>query len=253
MGKLTNKFNLPAPLFRAIENDPYDAGDCDISTTRLISPPQIVALRKRYDENIEEDASERIWSLIGQATHVILERAGNRQQSERRYFAEIDGWKISGGLDFFDEKTLMDWKVTSVWSIIFDSRRKEWTQQGNVNRWLAEKNGRHIEALENFALLRDWNKKKAKTDSDYPQIQVVSVPLELWPLEKTEQFVRSRIQLHQAAQQMPDDLLPRCTDEEIWKQRTGVRTRCAEYCSVSKFCQQEIAALKGEHHVARRP
>jgi hypothetical protein len=233
--KLTNKYNLPSPIYEAIRRDSYNAGDCDISTTRLISPPRIVALGKKYADQVEEDVSERIWSLFGQVTHAILERAGSRENSEKRYFAEMDGWKISGAVDFLDDTTIFDFKTTSVWSVIFDSRRKEWTEQGNVNRWLAHKNGRESSALQNIVLLRDWSKNKVG-EKKYPEVQVVTIDLDVWPIQQAENFIKERVHLHREAQKMPDEALPLCTPEERWSSRTGEQIRCKSYCSVKNFC-----------------
>ena len=42
--KLTNLANLPKVIERAVANDPYDSEGSDISATRLVTPPRIVAL-----------------------------------------------------------------------------------------------------------------------------------------------------------------------------------------------------------------
>jgi hypothetical protein len=241
MPKLLNKFNLPEVLVNAIKNDPYDPGQCDISTTRLISPPQIVALAQRYMEEIEEDVSEGIWRVVGQSIHTLFERVANKNLiSEKRYFAEVEGWKVSGQVDIIDGKKLIDLKVTSVWTYIYGSRIPEWTAQNNVNRWLAHKNGVEIDHLENYLILRDW--VKSKSGGNYPPIQFVTVPLELWPLEKAEGYVLERVRLHQAAQKATDEQLAGdfgCTDEERWwNQKQKRYIRCSEYCSVSIKCKQ---------------
>ncbi|MEI8293050.1 MAG: hypothetical protein WCG66_03865 [bacterium] len=50
--KITNKFGLPDPVFRALSHDGYMAGTkkADISVTTLIGPPKINQLKKRYSE-----------------------------------------------------------------------------------------------------------------------------------------------------------------------------------------------------------
>ena len=242
MVKYSNKYGLPFPIVNAIMNDPYDAGDCDISTTRLINPPQLETLKKRHGNEIEEDVSERIWALVGQSVHTILERATpGDKRSEQRFFSEMEGWKISGAVDLLMLPTLIDYKVTSVWAYIYGSRNKEWTAQGNVNRWLCHQNGVEINALKNVLILRDWIKSKAN-GSDYPPVQVVTVDLPLWPLKEAESFIRERILAHRAAASIPDDQLAEflpCSDEDRWhNSRTGKYTRCESYCQVSAFCNQ---------------
>jgi len=241
--KYTNVHNLPEPIVRAVENDPYDAGVADISTTRLILPPQIDALKRRYKDQIEEDVSERLWTLLGQSVHVILERAagGGQHITEQRYFAEMEGWVLSGAVDFLDTKkeVLVDYKVTSVWTYIYRSRMEEWAAQGNINRWLYWKNtGQVIKKLQNILILRDWQKRDINRRG-YPMVQIVGVRLPVWSMDKAEAYVRERVKLHQAARKAADDGMPKCSDEDRWwSAKEKVFKRCAEYCPVAKFCKQ---------------
>ena len=73
--KITNNHNLPQSVVSAVSNDPYDRGGSDYTCTELISPVRQVMLRHRHGDEITEDASDRVWSLLGQAVHHILERA----------------------------------------------------------------------------------------------------------------------------------------------------------------------------------
>ena len=79
MGKITNMHNLPAAIVAAVANDPYVGGG-DISTTKLIDSPQIRVLGGKHKEDLSVDVSERVWALLGQAVHTILERAGLKEQ-----------------------------------------------------------------------------------------------------------------------------------------------------------------------------
>ena len=71
---ITNKENLPKFLVQSIEywGKSHDS-QADYSATELLDPPRIVALRRKFREQIEEDASDRIWSLLGSATHKVVE------------------------------------------------------------------------------------------------------------------------------------------------------------------------------------
>ena len=74
--KLTNKHGLPQAIVNAIKNDPYTPGKrADISVTRLIDAPQVSVLYRNHYKDIVEDVSNRIFSIMGQAMHHILERA----------------------------------------------------------------------------------------------------------------------------------------------------------------------------------
>ena len=89
---ITNHSKLPLAIERAVVNDPYDSSGSDISTTRLIAPPRIVALQKKHQNEIEEDVADRIWSLLGQSVHHIIERSAENTNdiSEVRLFYKDD-------------------------------------------------------------------------------------------------------------------------------------------------------------------
>lgn len=237
----TNIHKLPDPIVRAVMNDPYDAGKADISTTRLINPPQLETLRYRYRDKITEDVSERIWTMLGQAVHVIAERsAGPNVIAERRYFGEMEGWVISGAVDLIEDTAVIDYKVTSVWTYLYKSRIEEWTAQGNVNRWLIYQQPEHpeITELKNILILRNWEKRDMKR-ADYPTVQIVTQPLELWPLEKAEAYVRERVLLHQKARLAKDEEMPPCSPEDRWENKDKNKfMRCEDYCPAKMFCQQ---------------
>ena len=102
--KITNRSNLPKVIERAVINDPYDSSGSNISTTRLIAPPRIRVLEMRNWDLIEDDVSNRIFSLLGQSVHHILERSKLKVDlAERRLFYKDDkitnGWTFSGQFD----------------------------------------------------------------------------------------------------------------------------------------------------------
>jgi len=222
--KFTNKLNLPQPLVDAVTNDPYSAGDCEISVTGLINSPRRRQLLKKHDHEIEEDVSDRLWALWGQVGHAVLERAAiddGTQVIEKRFFAELDGWTISGQLDllkfeskmrFLEKGVLADYKMMSVWEIVFGLKEEKVAQQ-NMLAWLCKINGLRVGKLQIVALLRDWSKTKAMQGTkNYPKQNIMVISLPYWSMEKTEAYIRDRIRLHKEA----EELLPLCTAEERW-------------------------------------
>jgi len=274
-----NKYNLPQPLVSAIENDPYGF-DGDISTTSLILPPRIFQLRKRHGSKIHEDISDNIYRLLGQNTHSILERISDDNCiKEKRYYANICGWKIGGQIDLYEVLVaiLSDWKVTSVWSVI-NGVKPEHEQQLNVNAFLMKANGIHPKKLQIVNFLRDWSKHKIK-DRGYPKCQVAVQNIPLWHYGKIEDFIESRVKLHQEQEIVSDNALLPCTMEERWERptkyavtkknvkkalrlldsqkeaeawmeknkkgdsievRVGKSIRCEDYCSVNMYCNQYL-------------
>src|SRR3990167_3243952 len=179
---LTNELGLPGPIVEAIAADDYDPGDSDITVTRLIAPPRAVALARQHAGELVEDASDRIWALMGQAIHTILERAAPAvgRIVERRFYATVEGQRLSGQVDLIEGGTLSDYKMMSVWEIIH-GLKSEKVQQLNVLKWLAEQNGIEIRKLQIVGILRDWSKSKAATTSDFPKRQIAVVNVPMWP------------------------------------------------------------------------
>ena len=273
MGKITNLHNLPAAIVAAVQNDPYDGGRGDISCTKLIDSPQIRVLGGKHANEIVVDVSDRVFSLMGQALHTVLERAGLKEEGvviEERLYAEVNGWQVSGQVDriHIADGTLSDFKMTTVWK---QHGSDSWTRQLNVLRYLAHQNGlQQITRLEVVAVFRDWRKTEAKRNPSYPQAAIMTIPVPLWSLEDAEEYVRERVFLHQAASRGEE--VP-CTDEDRWfsgntyalmktggkralkvssdrsalpeptegqyvEIRPGEWKRCLHYCDVRAVCQQ---------------
>lgn len=231
--KLTNHAKLPETIVRAVENDPYDAQGSDISVTRLIAPPRVRVLEQRHWDELEEDVSDKIFTLIGSSVHHIIERAVTDDDiSERRLFVDIDGWKLSGQFDLLTASgDLIDFKVTSAWSALeaLEKGKSDWERQLNVLDWLVRNNdtelrnnnGKELEVKSMYimAILRDWSKMKVMTSDNYPRKQVVMIPINRWTPEEQDKYVKDRIRLHQIAEQQGEDLIV-CTPEERWRKET---------------------------------
>jgi len=268
MGFLTNLHGLPDALVAAVKNDPYQGGG-DISVTKLIDAPQKRYLAKRYKDAVVEDVSERIWALMGQAVHTVLERANTSALVEKRLFADVDGWKLSGQFDriHLSDGVMQDWKVCSV----FKSNGDEgWTRQLNVLRWLANRNGIVVDKLQVVAIFRDWKRSELERKRDYPNqpIRVIEIPV--WSDEEVFSYIKGRISLHQRAD--AGEAIE-CSDEDRWFsgtsyalikaggkkatrvapsmdalgdppkgyeiiERKGSNRRCESYCEVAPFCPQ---------------
>ena len=216
--KITNRMNLPQPLVSAIERDPYVRVG-DVSVTSLAKSPRQFWLERRHADEIEEDASDRIWALLGSIGHKILERADtDNHLSEERLKAPVSGWVLSGTPDLLDsDHVLTDYKFTSVWAVRDD--KPEWEQQLNMYAWLYRQHGFEIKALRIVAILRDWSKRRAQREPDYPQVGVVVREVPLWMPVAQGAYVRGRIKQLQESEPMSDageDLLPHCTPEERW-------------------------------------
>lgn len=270
--KITNKLGLPGPVYRAVLNDPYTRGKADISVTGLLSPPRIRALLEKHGDEMEEDASDRIFALMGKIGHGILETAADSGIVEKRFFIKRNGWTLSGQCDYIpEEKKLIDYKFCSIW-VFKDGIKPEWEQQTNIYRLMAAESGVEIDEINIVAIFRDWSKMEVTRNEDYPKHQVNVFRVPIWDQMKTEAFISERIALHKAA--MAD--LPLCTEEDKWQRdpkwavmkgenkratkvysteeealahaegdpklkvvyRPSEPIRCNHYCPVNSFCDQ---------------
>ena len=215
--RVTNLHGLPEPLVNAVKFSTYDKGGADFSATELIKPPRIAALEIQFADVLEEDASDRLWLLMGSAGHEVLRRSSDGGIVEERCIVEFEGKKLSGQLDYaVAEKDIIDYKFVSLWAIK-DGVKPEWEQQLNIYKWMAEQYGVTVEGLKIIAILRDWNKSEAsrnKNDPSFPQSQVVVMPVRIWTKEAVETFVSQRMAMHLAARA---GQLPNCTPEEMWE------------------------------------
>lgn len=222
----TNRNSLPAPLVNALNKQHYSRGASRVSVTQLIDSPRISLLRKTNEPRIEVDASDRLWALMGTALHSVLEAGADEEHlPEERLFAECLGWVVSGGIDLQrlgpGTVGLRDYKLTSVWSVV--NPKPAWANQLNCYAWLIRKaKGWDVEDLEVIAILRDWQRNKARHERDYPQTPIVRVPIPLLSADQAAAYVRERVRLHQDADRRDQwaEPLPLCTPEERWAKPT---------------------------------
>jgi hypothetical protein len=217
--QLTNRLNIPEPIVKAVEHDTYHQ-DGHISVTGLIQPPRIRQLTSRHREEISIDVADRIWPLLGSAIHSVLERAQvDNALQEERLAIDVNGWKVTGQPDLYFDHTVYDFKFTSVWSFM-DGVRWEYEAQLNCYANLLSNYNFTVKGAAIVAIFRDWSKHAVKRSSNYPETQSVILPVELWDLFDSYQYILQRVTYHQDAESLPDNDLPICTPEERWERPT---------------------------------
>lgn len=225
--KFTNKFNLPQTFVNVIHRPTYSKGKAHISATEIINSPRIVQLKKKHWDDIEQDASEMVWSLFGSAVHNILEHGKDEHHIvEERLHLEFEGWKISGAIDLQEVEpngtiTISDYKVTGAWAVM--NEKDDWHRQLNIYGWIVEKVKKiPVGKLQIIAIIRDWSAREAATKEGYPQSPVATIDIPLWSFEEREAFVAKRIYEHGTAlfEMETDGEMPECTPEEMWEKKT---------------------------------
>jgi hypothetical protein len=145
-----------------------------------------------------------------------------RVLAERRLFASVTihgvEIRVSGQMDHVlaieDPKGwhITDWKVASVWEAIGVKPERE--QQLNLYAALLRLNGfSPVVSVGNGFFFRDWSKRRARRERDYPQKQFANMPARLWAEEQAYRYLMDRTQIHYEA----ETNLPDCTYEEKWQ------------------------------------
>lgn len=218
---ITNQLNLPEVFVRAVRNDPYSQ-DGHISVTGLIGPPRIRCLMARHDAEISEDVTDRFWAVFGQSIHHVLERATRPEDlAEERLSVEVGGWTVTGQADLYDyeARTLYDFKTTSVWAYKFGVK-EEWKRQLNCYAYLLEEAGFAVETANILMIFKDWRPGESlKYGQGYPE-KVIEKEIPLWDSQEVRAYLSERVELHKQAEDLDDNNLPYCTDEERWGRET---------------------------------
>ena len=275
--KLTNNHNLPESIVRAMERKGERDPNAPFSATELIAPPRQMVLRRRHHDEIEEDAMDRFWALVGDGIHHILESGRpDPGMAEKRLLLKGHGFEISGKPDLYHDGIIHDWKTTSTWSAIFGDRTIEYEQQLNIYAEILESNGYPVDVLLVALFYRDWHQNKVKEDPRYPKTPIEEKRIRLWEKEDRVAFISARYHRLEKASMMASDELFHCSSDEMWEkptryavmkisqkkalrvlngeheavewqmnnggdyivERPGERTRCERYCNVKQFCNQ---------------
>ena len=259
--KLTNKFNLPATFVNAISRPQYSRGDSQISVTEILSPPQLVQLKRKHEDDLEEDASDRVWSLFGSAVHNILQHGkGDNHVVEERLFTNFEGWSISGAIDlqevYPEGIAISDYKVTSAWSV--QQEKQDWIDQLNCYAWLVERvKGVRVLSLQIIGIVRDWSRRDAAMKEGYPQAPIVTLDIPLWPYADQEEYVRRKLVLHNEAQfaVTMGDQPPLCSPEDMWEKPTTYAVmkeggkRAKRVFEIKQEAEAFLADQKGAHFI----
>ena len=224
--KITNKYNIPITFLNVLDRPTYSKGKAHLSVTQLLNSPKIVALTKKFEDDIEQDAADMVWSIFGSAVHNILEHGKDENHIvEQRIHMEYEGWHISGAIDLqaVNPKgiSVKDYKTTTVWAVM--SEKIEWEVQLNIYAGLVEDVKKvPVTDVGIVAIIRDWNRRESLTREGYPEAPIKEIPIRLWSKEERDAFISSRIALHSACDFALETggTLPACTPAEMWEKPT---------------------------------
>jgi hypothetical protein len=263
--KITNKFNIPQTFINILDRPTYSKGKAHLSVTQLLNSPKIVALTKKFEDEIEQDASDMVWSIFGSAVHNVLEHGKDENHIvEQRIHKVYEGWNISGAIDLqvVNEKGIdvKDYKTTTVWSVM--NEKIEWEVQLNIYAGLVEDVKKiPVTSVGIVALIRDWNRRESTTREGYPEAPVKEIPIRLWSKEERDQYITDRIALHSACEFAieTDGDLPDCTPDEMWEKQTTYaikkvgNKRAFKVYETEKDALEAISDMENTYEIEVRP
>ena len=252
--KFNNVSEVPLALAVFLASDYYDYNDDPntISATTLLKPIRQVVLASRIPPgeglpNLADmmnsrmgtaihDGIEKAWmtnykgamKALGYPQKIIdrvklnppMEEPLNQDDIpiylEQRLTRSMGKWTITGKFDFIGEGRVQDFKSTSTFTYKKQTNADKYSQQGSIYRWLDPKLITQDE-MDIHYIFTDWKPSMAKTDPSYPKLRFHKQSYPLMSLGETEQFIRTRIALIEQYFDAPEEEIPECDDEELWR------------------------------------
>lgn len=248
---ITNKEDIPLTLAVWAVDDDYDYVNQEnyISVTQLIKPIKQIILGMRVT-NENTDVSDLINAALGTSIHSGIEKAWkfNYKKNlkslgcsdelinkikinpkkedlkdtdipiyiEQRNTIKVDNFTIGGKFDMVADGILHDNKSTSVYTWIYGGRDKDYCLQGSLYK-LINKDIIKEDFIRINYIFTDWQKSAATQNKKYPLNRLVCKDIPLLSLEETKKFVEDKIKQIKLYKDSPEEKLPRCTDEDLWR------------------------------------
>lgn len=253
--KITNNHDVSLALAVWLVTDDYDYVDNPkyLSATTLLKPIKQIVMKHRVDfsdQSIDvmdfvstsmgtglHDSIEKAWKLghktalkkLGYPQRVIDAVVINPTKEdfaanpdlipiyiEQRGTKQVKGWTIGGKFDIVTEGLLQDFKSTSTYSWVAGSRDDEHKMQGSLYRWIHNDIITEDVIRINY-IFTDFMKHMANSNPNYPANRIMHKDIPLLSVEKTERWVEEKIHLIEKYWDAPEEEIPECTDEELWR------------------------------------
>jgi hypothetical protein len=247
---------LSVAVFLATDSYDYVDDPHYISATSLIKPLRQLILGARANEDqTSTDLVNMVPSRMGSAIHDGIERSwkdnyqgaleilGYPQQVidrvvinphkeeltedsiaiylEQRGFRKVTlmsgkTWTIGGKFDFVGDGRVEDFKTTSTYIAINNSKDDDYILQGSIYRWLNPDIITKDEIAIQF-FFTDWSKAKAMSDPKYPQNRIQQRILKLKSVAETDAFIKRKLQMIEQYWDLPEEDIPYCNNDELWR------------------------------------
>lgn len=217
----TNKYDLPEYIENSVYK-PFKPNMQRYGITSLIEPPLIRTLRAEHWYEIEEDISDKLWMIHGNALDAMIKKSSQwglcNIRLETTWTKDNEGRDIVvvARPDYYNvlSKVLADLKDTSVWTVM--NGKPDWEAQLNGYDYMMNLlvPALHIGELQIHAFTKDWKKnEKLRTGYSYPTIPFSVLPIRRWSRAKQKAFIDNRLADHLQNPRRE------CTAKEKWRSR----------------------------------
>jgi hypothetical protein len=197
--KYTNKHNLPQrviDVIKGVNPDRPKPTNKTFHVTELYMPAYARNLLVNKWDDIVKDYSDSLLTAQGSSLDMAYDKylPYNDGWDTQISFAEpMEGVTLVGTLDAYNRKTetLVSLKQTAVWAASY--KIEDYTKQENCYTWFLNKKWKKVSKILVDVWLRNWQLKQSQWSHDYPKIPYEQIELEIWPIEKTEQFIKDQI------------------------------------------------------------
>lgn len=155
---------------------------------------------------------------------------------------------LSMTFDLYEIKTgiLYDYKLCSVYQYMFPDAREKWNQQTNVYAYGLHHHGYKINGIRIVAFFRDFNEMAGLRNRDYPERQIMEIPVPLgnpnssepW-YDQVKRFIDKRIDLHIQAE---SGNIPDCTGKDRWAKSDVYAVKMTGRKKAEKLFESMVAA-----------
>lgn len=114
---------------------------------------------------------------------------------------------------------LIDNKSTSVVTYMMNRNDLNYQLQGSIYKWLNPDKITSDTITINY-IFTDWSRLQSNLKSDYPQSRLLEKKIPLLSLKETEEFISNKLNQIKTYLDEPEELIPECNDEELWKDNT---------------------------------
>lgn len=250
----SNKANLPLPVALFLAADTYEHDSEVIGVTGFIKPIREIILTPRVTGKdvilAEQDVLDQFKSRLGSALHAYIEHVwkddvartnglkalGYPQKTidkivvnptkvkkgdipiytEKTGYKDVNGYMFRGTADVIFNGRLGDYKKTSTFSYADAAKNKKYALQGSLYRWMMPDLIKD-DSMEIYEMYEDWVRFKATDPAFYPMDTIVTKTIPLMSVKETDKYVKNKIKMIEDLWDAPDDKIPECTDEDLWR------------------------------------